>query len=406
MEGSVPELRTDIDLIPSVHQGERVLLVKDSLGLIREPILLHGEALVFLTLIDGKRNIRDIQLEFIRIKSGVFIESEVIEKFISELDSFFLLNSEHFHRAKEKLISEFSISKVRKAYLSGRSYPEAPNELRAYLDTVLDQEGDPNPALKGREIRVLVAPHIDLEIGKKVYASAYSSLRHSKPERIILMGTGHSVQSSFFSLTEKDFETPLGLVKTDKKCVKKLKEACRDTVAPFDFAHSSEHSLEFQLIFLQHLFGSEFSLVPFLCGSFHQVLKQFSRPSENPEIKDFLEVMSRYLEEFSSNVLVVAGVDFSHIGPKFGHQQPASHLINEAKEHDRILIDALCRGDVEDLWEAVKRVDNKYNVCGFSTLTCLQELFQGSKAFILGYDFWEEEATQSAVSFAAVAYSD
>jgi hypothetical protein len=43
-------------------------------------------------------------------------------------------------------------------------------------------------------------------------------------------------------------------------------------------------------------------------------------------------------------------------------------------------------------------------VCGFSTLAILLELLAERKGYILGYDFWKEEPTQSAVSFAAVAF--
>ena len=44
-EEAVPKLRTDIEFFPTSYQGTRALLVKDSLGLIQEPIVLKGEIL-------------------------------------------------------------------------------------------------------------------------------------------------------------------------------------------------------------------------------------------------------------------------------------------------------------------------------------------------------------------------
>ncbi len=74
----------------------------------------------------------------------------------------------------------------------------------------------------------------------------------------------------------------------------------------------------------------------------------------------------------------------------------------EAKRHDKLLLDALCRGSVQAFWSESKRTDDAYNVCGFSCLACLLEILPGCQGYLLDYDFWEEEATQSAVSFAAV----
>jgi len=111
------------------------------------------------------------------------------------------------------------------------------------------------------------------------------------------------------------------------------------------------------------------------------------------------------VKDKGSEAFVVAGVDFSHIGPKFGHSFQASSLISEARDHDTRLIDTICRGDPLDFWAEAKRVDNRYNVCGFSSIACLLEILPGCVGQCLGYDFWEEEETQSAVSYAAITLS-
>ena len=83
MEEMIPRLRKDIDIIPTSYQGEKVFLVKDLLGLIPQPVLLRGEALQLMGLIDGRRNIRDIQLEIMRLHGGVIVRTEDVEKMIS-----------------------------------------------------------------------------------------------------------------------------------------------------------------------------------------------------------------------------------------------------------------------------------------------------------------------------------
>jgi hypothetical protein len=101
-------------------------------------------------------------------------------------------------------------------------------------------------------------------------------------------------------------------------------------------------------------------------------------------------------------MLVVAGVDLSHIGPKFGHNAAAGTMLPAAQQHDRRLLDAFCRGDICSLWEEIQSCDDQFNICGFSTLACLLELFPEVQGQVLDYEFWQEEATQSAVSYAAV----
>lgn len=405
MKKMIPRLRTDLDVIPSSYQGEKVFLVRDFLGLIPQPVVLRGAVLSIIGLIDGIRSIRDIQVELMRLQGGIFVGSEDVESVISQLDRAFLLDSQHFRQEKERVIEAFRQNPVRQASLAGRAYADDPAELASYLQSILDMEKDQPDMMVGKKAYAIVAPHIDLDIGKGIYAKAYRAAGGISPEKILLLGTGHHLSESYFSLTAKDFVTPLGRVKTDKETVKRLKEYFPpQLVAPDDLDHKDEHSLEFQILFLQHLFGTNFRLLPVLCGSFQKELQDYSRPADIPSMPDFISFLRDLSEADEKSVLIVAGVDFSHIGPKFGHRFPATSLLLEAKEHDQALLDAVSRGDVMAFWSLIRKENNKYNVCGFSTLALLLELLSGLQGVVLGYDFWMEEATRSAVSFAALGF--
>ncbi len=404
-EKTTPRLRTDIDIIPTVYRGEKVFLAKDSLGIIPDPVLLRREALQIIGLIDGKRDLREIQLEMMRLRGGVFIRMEDIVGMLSELDAVFLMDSDNYREKKAALIREYSQQVVRNPFLAGKSYPEKPDYLTSYIESILKTDEGVSDTLAGKRILALVAPHIDLEVGKKIYARAYQALKNSSPQKVLLLGTGHSLQESYISLTTKDFLTPWGRIRTDRQWVERLiKNGGTDVVSPHDIDHRKEHALEFQLLFLHHLFGHGFTLVPILCGSFHRILQDVSRPMEIPGMEGFLFGLKNLIEVESKSLLIVAGVDFSHIGPKFGHRRSAYSLLLEAKEHDRSLLEKICQSDVCGFWREVQRINNKYNVCGFSALALLLELLEGKQSQILGYDFWSEEPTQSAVSFAALAF--
>jgi AmmeMemoRadiSam system protein B len=405
MEKKVPRLRADIDIFPTSYQGERAFLVKDTLGLIPNPLLLRGEALQIIGLIDGRRDIQDIQLELIRLHGGVFVRAEDIEELISQLDRAFLMDSPHYRQEKNLIIKKYSQGLTRESCLAGTAYPKEPNQLAATLQSILDVENGKSDVLEGKQIAALIAPHIDLDVGKKIYAKAYQSLRWSSPEKVLLLGTGHNLQEFYFSLTTKDFVTPLGRSKTARDWVERIKKTCLPPIiAPHDIDHKNEHSLEFQILFLQHLLGKNFKLMPILCGSFHKVLHRFSRLGEIPGMPNFIDELRSFLGNEKDSVLVVAGVDFSHIGPKFGHRYRASSMLLEAKEHDRSLLEAISRGDAPAFWAEARKLNNKYNVCGFSAIALLLELFSDREGHLLGYDFWMEDATQSAVSFAALAF--
>ncbi len=400
-DSPVPRLRTDLEVIPTSYRGEKALLVRDHLGLIRDPVILQGDAMSLLGLIDGQRTLRDIQVEFVRLKRGMLVDCGLIERMVAELEASFLLQSRQYQKEKERLLEEYVRLEVREASHAGHSYPANPPDLSHYLESFFLSGGDDAvPGTPGR-ICALIAPHIDLEVGKRVYAKAYRAIKNISPRRVFLLGTGHSLDEGYFSLTEKDYETPLGRTKTDREIVNKLKKAGNCAVAAYDIYHRREHSLEFQILFLQHLYGTSFSLVPILCGSFAADIERVSRPSRITEVDRFLGELRACWDEDSSTSLFVAGVDFSHIGPKFGHRERAMSLLLEAKQHDQALLEALSRGDVEALWAESRRVRDRYNVCGLGTLASLLEIFPESRGRVLDYEFWREEATKSAVSFAA-----
>ncbi|MBM3284635.1 MAG: AmmeMemoRadiSam system protein B [Candidatus Aminicenantes bacterium] len=397
----VPRIRTDLEIIPTSYQGQRALLVRDSLGLIRNPVLLQGDALSLVSLIDGKRTARDIQVELVRVKKGMLVDLSQVERMVAELDAAFLLQSHFYHREKERLVSEYARLEVREPSHAGLSYPADPEELRRYLGSILESSGGEEESSARGQVCALVAPHIDLETGKRVYAKAYRAIRERRCRRVFLLGTGHSQDDGFFCLTEKHFQTPLGLVKTDREVVQKLKKAGGPAVGRSDIFHRREHSLEFQVLFLQHLFGDSFVIVPILCGSFAAELGRVSRPSGIKNVAPFVRALRQCWDEAREGSFFVAGVDFSHVGPKFGHRERAASLILEARHHDRKLLEALTRGDAKAFWAESWKARDKYNICGFSSLALLLDVFPGARGRVLDYEFWQEEATQSAVSFAA-----
>ena len=405
MSDRLSALRQDLEFIPVTHEGRELFLVRDPLGLVAEGYALDARLGPLLARLDGAATIKDLQAEWMRQDCSALASSEDIQTLAAGFDAAFLLDSPAFRQARDKEVADFAARSTRPAFLAGKAYPAQPGALAALLDEILDggEEGRSSGQPVGPLPRALVAPHIDLAAGREAYARAYGALRGRKPRRVVVLGVGHGLGNGLFSLTAKTFPTPLGRTASDTAAVERLRQAGGRVVAPDDFAHRGEHSIEFQLLFLQHLLGPEsFTLVPVLCGPPALFLTNFSR-------RDYLELAGPFLAALRDicaepGTLLVAGVDCSHIGPKFGHEMPALALEPEAGAHDRRLLELCAARDAEGLWAESARVQDRYNVCGFPALAALLEVLPQGPGEVLDYRLWREAPTQSAVGFGAMIF--
>ncbi|MBW2066279.1 MAG: AmmeMemoRadiSam system protein B [Deltaproteobacteria bacterium] len=404
MDDPLPAVRKDLEFVPVQHGGRQLVLVRDHLGLVKEGQAVELPLYQIMVMLNGTTSIRDLQMELMRQKGGVLVDSREVEAIIDHLDESFLLDSERFRGARERIVREFVSMEVRPCSHCGKAYPEHPSQLKERLDEILNSRYR-KPGPDGKIIG-LIAPHIDLAAGERVYSRAYQTISGASPSRVVILGVGHHLREELFSLTKKDFETPLGRVRTDRSVIEKLKKAGRGAISADDFPHRSEHSIEFQLLFLQHVLGDkDFVLVPVLCGFARASLPEYSRQAYLDRAGPFVQAMREILEQEAGETLVVAGVDFSHIGPKFGHDRPAEYLRAQAEGHDRKLLEYLSQRDPDGFWEESRRVDDRYNVCGFSALACLMEVLPPARGHLLEHETWFEAPTQSAVSFAAMAFT-
>jgi len=202
------------------------------------------------------------------------------------------------------------------------------------------------------------------------------------------------MDEGLFCPCQKDFTTPLGVAANDAATSAALAKAAGDALSLDDFVHRDEHSIEFQLIFLQRILGAEsFSLVPVLCGNLMHGLPEYTRAAYQEAAGGFLAGLRELAAD--PQTLLVAGVDLCHVGPKFGHQAQASELLHEAGAHDRALLAAVAKGDADALWAESARVRDRYHVCGFSALAALLEVLGPGQNQILSYQMMQEEPTQS-----------
>jgi hypothetical protein len=402
MDQQLLKPRKDLEFIPVQDQGRDLIVIRDRFALVAKGFAIVPEVYHFLYLLDAVEDVHELQAELSRQSGGQRVTQEEIKHIIRNLDQAFLLDSEQFRSAREACKTRFVSQKTRPAALAGESYPAEPGALRKQLDGMLS--GSVIQRQSGRDVKGIVAPHIDFSVGGKGYGEAYACIQEKRVDRVLVLGTGHQMEHGLYALTEKSFETVFGLLPVDRAAVLALKQSGGRLLSESDFEHLHEHSIEFQTLFLKHLEQkADLQMIPILCGSLWGFLPEYSRQA-------FLEAAGPFLESLRAlasqeGVLVLAGVDFSHIGPKFGHQESAIQMESKAQEHDYALLAALCSHDPDTFWRISKEVNDCYNVCGFSALATFLEILPESKGELLHYEMWHEQATRSAVSFAAAAFS-
>src|SRR5260370_18377272 len=85
-----------------------------------------------------------------------------------------------------------------------------------------------------------------------------------------------------------------------------------------DYCHAVEHSIEFQVVFLQHLFGPSIRVVPVLCGSLARSLYTGGLPEEEDGVRRTVGALGEIAAPEGNRLLWVLGVDMAHMGQRYG----------------------------------------------------------------------------------------
>lgn len=263
-----------------------MICLRDPYHFTNKVVMVPYNVFFIISLFDGEQTLLDIQAEYMR-KYGELLFKERILEIIEEMDSHLLLDSERFKEFRHKLEEEFRKSIVRRAVHAGKSYESDSEKLKKQIEEFfLSPEGPGLPTPQETEnahlsAKGVIAPHIDLKAGGPCFAWAYKEIaEYSDANLYIIFGTAHSEMKNLFSFTNKDFETPLGTIKTDREFLEIFEKNYGHNLLADEFAHQSEHTIEFQLLFLQYLFAKnrEIKIIPALCGSFHEMMLENKIP--------------------------------------------------------------------------------------------------------------------------------
>ena len=291
-----PRLRP-IDAKPVRIGGSAFVEVRDPMGYTDVGLRMPPAAFFLANLFDGETSLEEIQAAFAR-QFGEDVPRSQILDIAARLDEAGFLEGERFEKRKADAVSMFRAMPARLPSHAGLCYSEDPDALKKELDAYFDPPGGPgfpDPLAEGAIPRGIIAPHIDPPRGGHLYARAYKCVaERGRPVRtFVILGTGHAAPGCAFIPTRKDFANPLGLLPIENRAVDAFANAMGPGAFEHEWLHKSEHSIEFQCLFLRHALGGDhpFRIVPILCGSFAGIIEEGRDPSDDEDVTRAIDAL-------------------------------------------------------------------------------------------------------------------
>lgn len=403
-----PKLR-DVEAFPVEHQGQRCIALRDPAGYTDAVVLLPPVLLEIVSLFDGLHSMAEIQAALLR-RYGEPMPREPIERAARSLDEHGFLDSAGFASRRTAIDAAFLARPTRPAAHAGGAYPGAAADVHAAFDALFTAPDGPGPvdgASSGATaVRGVIAPHIDFHRGGPAYAWAYRDVaERSDADLFVIFGTCHAGMAHPFALTGKDYESPLGPVDVDRAFVESLAARARQDCFGAELAHRVEHSIEFQAVFLRYLFDGrrDIAIVPVLTSFAHEALARGRRPEDDPRVPRFLDALAETIAASGRRVVLVAGADLAHVGPRFGDPEPVTPLeLARIADEDRAMLAAVEAGDPAAFFESVAGDDDRRRICGLSPIWTLLTALGGGRGELKRYAQWPDP--QGVVTFASVIF--
>jgi AmmeMemoRadiSam system protein B len=395
------------------HRGETYAAFEDTLGVADPTVLLPIEWVrLLLRHFDGRTPLSEIR-ERVRREAGGLLAGEHLNRTIEQLDRARILDGPTFaaYRASYRREPE------RPAAFAGRSYAATAATLQREISRLFDHErgaGRPEPAAtlaRAGALRGILAPHIDFSRGGPTYTWAYRALaERSDADLFVVLGVAHQACEHRFALTCKDFRTPLGLARTDRAFVERLADRAGAHLFDDELVHRAEHSIEFQVVFLQYVLGlgpaRPFAIVPILVGSFHDLMESGLDPmAADPGIARFVAALQETEQASGRRVAYIGGIDMSHVGREFGDPDLLDDsTLDRLRASDQAMLQDAMRGDAASWFARAARVRNRWRVCGLAATYTFLHAIGPARGRLLRYEQAVNRERTCGVSFAGAAF--
>jgi AmmeMemoRadiSam system protein B len=399
-------LRPTLDFMPSPVPEKPGLLIRDPFYFSDATLIIPPVLVESLTYFDGQHSSLDLREHLVRLTGDLDV-SGLEQHLIDMLSGAGFLEDEKFFRRKEGAERAFANAPVRESVHAGTGYPDNPTELTSTLQGYL--QGHAAASANASPVRAIAAPHVSPFGGIDSYRAAYASLTPADADKtFVILGTSHYGHPDRFGLTRKAFATPFGETSTNLALVDEIARAAGDGVLMEDYCHSIEHSIEFQVVFLQHLFGANVKVLPILCGAFSRGMKSGAQPDDDAAVRRAIGALGDIAAREGDRLLWVLGVDMAHMGRRYGDQFKAiadQGEMEEVARRDRLRIERVEQGDAPGFWEQVRenRGNDDLKWCGSAPIYTFLRAMPDISGSLVHYQQWNIDP-QSVVSFGGMRF--
>ncbi len=403
-DNPLPRLRMELDFTPSPDPERPGLFIRDPYHFTDAMLLVPPPLVASLACFDGEQTELDLRQSLVQATGEIQV-GELEQHLVETLSQAGFLIDEKFLALRNKSIQDFAQADKREPMHAGSAYPDEPAEARSQLATYM---GSAALTAAADGLVGIAAPHVSPFGGWESYRDAYNKLAPAHSGRVfVILGTSHYGEPEKFGLTRKPFITPLGEARTETVLVNRLEEKAGAAVIMEDYCHAIEHSIEFQVLFLQYLYGSNIRILPILCGPYARSIYQGGKPEQNAGVERFLGELGEMAERERDHLLWVLGIDMAHMGRRYGDPLVAradeDHM-TEVARRDRARIDCVTGADADGFWSLVQENHDDLKWCGSSPLYTFLRAVPGARGELARYQQWNIDE-QSVVSFAALTFT-
>jgi AmmeMemoRadiSam system protein B len=382
-----------------------VFVVWDVLRVAAIELRLTAAELDCLRLFDGRRTLGEIRTEASRRRSNGEVPVALLRGLVRQLDEALFLDGPRY-RARYR---EVATDPVRPPSCLG-TYPAEPAALTRCLAGLFTAPGGsgvpgrrrPDPAFRG-----VLAPHIDYGRGGTTYTWAFKELfEKTTASLFVIIGTSHYSRHRF-TLTRKNFATPLGVAATDRACIDRLVVHYGEGLFDDELqAHLPEHSIELEVVFLQYLLGNRpFRIVPLVVGSFLDCILDRAEPREGDDVHRMIAALRAVEEELNEPVCYIISGDLAHLGPKFGDRRTVCHTqLSRSRAQDRAILEHCATGDAAGYFDLVVDEGDSRRICGLPPTYTTLGAIGPATGQLLHYEQWIDPRGHESVSFASMAF--
>ncbi len=398
----LPRLRFNLDFFPSSDPSRPGLFIRDPYHYSDATLLVPPQLVQVLECFDGQQSELDLRSELVRLTGEIQV-GDLEKHLFDSLNEAGFLENDRYREMKAAREKEFAEEGTREAIFAGSAYPEDSRDLAQLLRSKIGEQ-------RGAAATVGIAsPHASPDGGWKTYRAAYQALppRHEGKElTFVILGTSHYGAPDRFGLTRKNYITPFGEALTTTALVDELEAAAPEAIRMEDYCHAVEHSIEFQVVFLQYLYGPGVKVLPILCGPFVKSVYEGGMPDENPAVARFLDGLGNLSAREGKGLFWILGIDMAHMGQRYGDPIRATANVGEmlaVEQRDKARIEEISAGNLAGYWSMIQENHDDLKWCGSSPLYTFMRSNPGLQGHLLDYDQWQIDP-QSVVSFGAIQF--